>query len=73
MLTAIEGVYRDGQVVLNEKPEGIDYASVVVTFLHSPSSGAQPARMRFGQLPAAGKFNDSDFSAAEWRGDNEAQ
>ena len=33
MLTAIEGIYRDGQVVLLEKPEGLPDARVIVTFL----------------------------------------
>lgn len=33
MLTAIEGIYKDGQVELLEQPEGLREARVIVTFL----------------------------------------
>ena len=32
-LLAVKGVYEDGQVVLDERPAGIEHAAVVVTFL----------------------------------------
>ena len=56
MLTAIEGVYRDGQVELLEKPEGLPESRVIVTFLpprpaESPSHEARNrmlSRMRTG-------------------------
>ena len=33
MLTAVEGIYRDGEVELLERPEGLREARVIVTFL----------------------------------------
>ena len=33
MLTAIEGLYADGKVELQETPRGIERARVIVTFL----------------------------------------
>jgi hypothetical protein len=41
VLTAIEGIYRDGQVELLEKPEGLPETRVIVTFLH-PASSERP-------------------------------
>ncbi len=38
VLTAIEGIYRDGQVELLEQPEGLREARVIVTFLPLASS-----------------------------------
>lgn len=32
-LVTVEGVYEDGKVELNEKPEGVEKARVMVTFL----------------------------------------
>lgn len=32
MSTTVKGIYRNGQVQLLEKPEGVDGAEVVVTF-----------------------------------------
>lgn len=42
MLTAIEGIYRDGQVELLEQPEGLGEARVIVTFL--PRAAGDAAR-----------------------------
>ncbi len=42
MLTAVQGVYRDGRVELSETPSGVaDEAQVIVTFTepHVPISG----------------------------------
>ena len=37
MLTSVTGVYRNGQVVLNEQPQNLpDEAQVIVTFLTAP-------------------------------------
>jgi hypothetical protein len=40
MLAAIEGVYADGKVVLQETPHGIERARVIVTFLLDGSEKA---------------------------------
>ncbi len=73
MLTAIEGVYKNGAVHLKEQPSGIDRANVVVTFLESTSMDSPSIKMQFGQYPADQAFNDADFAAAEWRDGSEQQ
>ena len=44
VLTAVEGIYEDGEVELLERPEGLQRARVIVTFLLPPSS--EPSRER---------------------------
>lgn len=44
VLTAVEGIYEDGEVELLERPEGLQRARVIVTFLPSPP--AEPSRGR---------------------------
>jgi hypothetical protein len=39
VLTAVEGIYRDGEVELLERPDGLREARVIVTFLPEASSG----------------------------------
>ena len=69
MLGTVEGVYKDGKVELQEVPPGVRNARVLVVFL--PEDHATPGQMiRFGQFKGA-DFNDEDFRAAEWRGENE--
>lgn len=61
VLTSVEGVYRNGEVELFERPEGLDQARVIVTFLPrasreravSESRDRMLARMRQG-LPLGG-------------------
>ena len=42
VLTAVEGIYKDGEVELLEQPEGLQEARVIVTFL--PLTPAGPSR-----------------------------
>ena len=42
VLTAVEGIYKDGEVELLEHPEGLREARVIVTFL--PLAPAEPPR-----------------------------
>ncbi len=42
VLTAVEGIYKDGEVELLEHPEGLREARVIVTFL--PPTPAKPSR-----------------------------
>ena len=37
-LLTVEGVYRNGRVLLSERPQGIEHARVVVTFLEGDRS-----------------------------------
>jgi hypothetical protein len=56
VFTAIEGIYKDGQVELLEQPEGLREARVIVTFLplttpegaRGEARGRMLARMRAG-------------------------
>lgn len=38
LLTAVEGIYKDGEVELLERPEGLREARVIVTFLPAAPS-----------------------------------
>lgn len=42
VLTAVEGIYKDGEVELLEQPEGLREARVIVTFL--PLTAVDPSR-----------------------------
>jgi hypothetical protein len=42
VLTAVEGIYKDGEVELLERPEGLREARVIVTFL--PATPADPLK-----------------------------
>jgi hypothetical protein len=44
VLTAVEGIYEDGEVELLERPEGLERARVIVTFL--PPAASEPSRER---------------------------
>lgn len=46
MLTAVEGIYKDGEVELSERPEGLVEARVIVTFLPSIPAEASPEEAR---------------------------
>lgn len=44
VLTAVEGIYEDGEVELLERPEGLQKARVIVTFLPPPPSESSRER-----------------------------
>jgi hypothetical protein len=44
VLTAVEGIYEDGEVELLERPEGLQRARVIVTFL--PLLPSEPSQER---------------------------
>lgn len=46
VLTAVEGIYKDGEVELSERPEGLVEARVIVTFLPLISAEAPPEEAR---------------------------
>lgn len=60
MLQAVKGIYRDGHVHLLDKPEGIESAEVVVTFMidrpvpTDPSSTPPRRRPKFGEFAKPG-------------------
>ena len=55
MLTAVEGVFRNGRVELRETPKNIEEARVVVTFLEPTTMAAEVAKpsVANGPSPAA--------------------
>lgn len=46
MLAAVEGIYKDGEVELSERPEGLTEARVIVTFLPLMPAEASPEEAR---------------------------
>lgn len=56
MLTAIEGVFRNGQIELRELPENIHEARVIVTFLEE----AESTRLESDQGRAAREHLDDE-------------
>ena len=56
VLTAVEGIYKDGEVELLERPEGLREARVIVTFLPltPPGPSREEARNRMLNRMRAG-------------------
>lgn len=50
VLSAVEGIYRDGEVELLERPEGLHEARVIVTFLPAAPSGLSQEEARVRML-----------------------
>ena len=72
MLTTIEGIYRNGQIELLERPR-VSESRVLVTFTEADSLAQAenaPRLMRSGMFPGAGVTTEEDFKLAEWRGDD---
>jgi hypothetical protein len=56
VLTSVEGIYKDGEVKLLERPQDLQEARVIVTFLPPTSAEARDrmlSRMRAG-IPLGG-------------------
>ena len=68
MLVTLEGVYRNGQVELSERPKDVQAARVLVTFLSEPESASRDsirrrafARMEEGFDLGGGPYLSEDF------------
>lgn len=70
MFATVEGVYKNGQVRLSEKPPAIQEARVLVTFLKDGKEAKAGRRMAFGQFAGERMSTDEDFRLAEWRGED---
>jgi hypothetical protein len=46
LLKTVEGIYKDGEVELLERPEGLQEARVIVTFLPLPLTEPSPVEAR---------------------------
>lgn len=71
MLTTIEGTYRDGQITLQETPEGVTDGKVLVTFLDHAWPKPAHQQMVFGQFAGDILPTEDDFKIAEWHGEEE--
>lgn len=62
MITAIEGIYENGQIILKEKPEHITKARVIVIFEEEvPETKYAPTKRPFGLSKGAFTLSD-DFN-----------
>jgi hypothetical protein len=70
MPLTIEGTFKDGKVELNETPQGLREAKVLVTFLEPSRGKPHPQMMVSGQFsgPPEKMSTEEDFRSAEWRG-----
>jgi hypothetical protein len=71
MFFTTEGVYKNGSIELAEKPDGVAYARVLVTFMTSETPSIPYRQMTYGQFAGDMMSADEDFRLAEWRGDFE--
>jgi hypothetical protein len=46
MLRAVEGIYRNGEIELFERPQDLSEARVIVTFLAKPQTSREELRQR---------------------------
>lgn len=69
MLKAIEGVYKNGKIELDETPLDLSDSRVIVTFLE-PNSASQAEQMiRFGMFAGSIQSTEDDFQIAQFQGD----
>jgi hypothetical protein len=71
MFFTAEGVYKNGSIELVEKPDGVEYARVLVTFVTSEMPSIPSHLMTYGQFAGEVMSSDEDFRLAEWHGDLE--
>lgn len=69
-LITVEGKFKNGKIVLDESPAGVENARVLVTFLPAAAAAPNsPQLMKLGQFrgPADKMSTEADFESAEWR------
>jgi hypothetical protein len=69
MLLTVEGTYTEGKVELTERPTGIKYAKVLVTFLTAEEEPRSLHSMRYGQFAGEALSTEDDFRMGEWHGE----
>jgi len=70
-MITVKGVYKEGKVKLLEVPEGVQEASVLVTFLSEAKKKTPHRYIVFGQFSGPGMSTEEDFRMAEWHGEIE--
>lgn len=68
MIATVEGVYREGRVELNERPDGVGQSRVLVIFLPDERAKPEPRYLQYGRYAGELAASDEDFASAEWRG-----
>jgi hypothetical protein len=70
MLTAIEGIYKDGKIELSETPAHVEESRVLVVFLESKTNGApkKGQMIRHGMFAGLIETTEEDFKLAEFHG-----
>ena len=71
MMTTVEGVYKNGQVELLEKPVGVQESRIIVTFLEPKREEPQPQMLQYGKYAGPITTSEEDFKIAEWHGEPE--
>ena len=71
MLMAIQGVFKNGQIQLREKPHGVEEAPVVVTFLPIEDDQPQSQPLQYGKYSQGALSTEADLKGAEWNGEAE--
>lgn len=69
MLKSVEGIYKDGKIVLSELPSDVTQSHVIVTFLESTPVQATSQIMSFGMFAGLNQSTEEDFKVAEFCGD----
>ncbi|MBO3461913.1 hypothetical protein G7B40_031595 [Aetokthonos hydrillicola Thurmond2011] len=69
MLKTVEGVYKEGKVMLSEVPSGIVESPVIVTFLEAKSPEVTPKKMYFGMFADNNQSTEEDLKTVEFHGD----
>jgi hypothetical protein len=70
MLKAIEGVYKNGKIELDETPSDILDSRVIVTFLEKKSTLPAEQMIRFGMFAGSIQSTEDDFQMAQFQGDS---
>jgi hypothetical protein len=66
VLTTVAGVYKNGNILLDEDPIGLEVSKVLVTFLRENKNRIPDSRMMtFGMIGNDGTYEEPDFNAAK--------
>lgn len=71
MLTAVEGLYKNGHVELLEMPSGVLESRIIVTFLGAKPRQSKPRLLKYGKYSGSKGTAEEDFKIAEWHGEPE--
>lgn len=71
MPVSVAGIYKNGQIELLEKPDGIQEGPVRVILVENGPSKPAPRLLERGKYRHSGHpmSRDEDFTMAEWRGE----